>query len=1060
MSQSLTSCSIQLRGDWFGRLCGAGLSLLLIWLEVPNLNGQDPVSAVAGEVGFSEGERREQENYFENHVRPLFLARCLECHSQQSGKTSGGLALDSRSGWQKGGDSGPAIVPGDPDASLLLQAIKQTGQVAVMPPDGHGPALTQSAVMAIEQWIASGAFDPREGEARLGGMELAAAKNWWSFQPLFAANTEASEPAGLSSAVIDSYLNAARRQHKLVANSRADRATLLRRASLDLHGLLPSPGAMESFLHDEAPDAWSRAVDSLLHDPAYGERWGKHWLDLARYADTAGDGADYPVREAYLYRDWVVQALNEDKPIDRFIVEQVAGDILAHNNAQQGSVDPEEYAQQVTATGFLAIGKRYGYAPNRDFQHLDFADCIDSLGRSLLGLSLGCARCHDHKYDPITVADYYGLYGVLESTQWSFPGGEEHKRPAHLVPLVPASVVAEREAERATRLQALNDQLKRLREIQMESDPQYVAGGIDLAFEYQQLDMPPSGVWLSAGPNQVLTAAQSPFTAIHPAGNRGVRVGSSEIHNGIRYVRPVPLQRSQRDSLALAVDFRTIEPHDGSYRFYFGRGVIESLAIECSVSKDEFAIRGAGDWIVLENISANQWYSLRLLIDSHSGQVQGQLLTEDDSREIPPFSVNPSWDGILDTFISDGIGHRTGQVPARDIDNVGLQYAPFPPVDVVARQEEDSSIPRGDVQQIATAVVDLEKEIAQLASAPLYPVAYGVSEGSPTQAKIQIRGEPERLGDAVPREGLGLLAAGSWEDPQGSGRALLARWLVDPSNPLTARVFVNRVWQWHFGQGLVSTPSDFGSRGDLPSHPELLDYLAGQFIRSGWSLKQLHRAIMLTDAYQLSSKDNQGGLAIDPGNRFLWKFSRRALDAESLRDSIMLLSGNLDQGRPQPHPFPPVDAWAYTIHNPFHAVYENANRSIYQMLQRNRRHPYFAMFDGADPNLSVANRLTTTTPTQSLYLMNSSFIHHHSGLFAKRIQDSASDDQDRIRLMWRMALGRGPSPDELSQTIAFLNQYQKQLHSLYDQQTEDLSNASWQALCRVILTSNAFLYID
>jgi hypothetical protein len=538
------------------------------------------------------------------------------------------------------------------------------------------------------------------------------------------------------------------------------------------------------------------------------------------------------------------------------------------------------------------------------------------------------------------------------------------------------------------------------------------------------------------------------------------------VHNGIRYVRPVPLQRDHNDTIALTVDFRTVEPFDGSFRLYFGRGVIESLALECSVSANEFAIRGAGEWHVLDQLAANQWYSLRLLIDTQSSTCSGVLISDTDSFELNSIAVNPSWDGVIDTFISDGIGHRAGQVPTRDIDNLGLQYSAFPsPTDPVVAGDtlathSAATESAATLDQLTEQIATLEKRQNELRSAELYPVAYGVSEGKPVQSRIQIRGEPERLGDTVPRQGLALLGAETWENPSGSGRDLLAKWLVDPRNPLTARVFVNRIWQWHFGQGLVATPSDFGSRGELPTHPELLDYLATELIRSGWSLKQLHRAILLTQAYQQSSQDHPQSLAIDPSNRNLWKFSRRPLDAESLRDAMLLLADNLDRGLSPAHPFPNADTWAFTIHNPFHANYETQHRSIYQMVQRNRRHPFFALFDGADPNLSVASRFATTTPTQSLYLLNSPFVHTNASLFGDRVRGSSEQAEDRIRFAWRTALGRLPTVGELEQTLLFMQTYQQRLGGSQDDLQTQFSSATWHALGRVLLTSNAFLYID
>jgi hypothetical protein len=315
----------------------------------------------------------------------------------------------------------------------LIRAVKYEEDGPQMPPADKGGKLPAAEIAALVEWVERGAVDPRTSAARLGGMTVAEARHWWAFQPLQPVQPPAVKEQAWPVNAIDQFVLAGLEQKGLQHVGSADKRTLIRRVTFDLTGLPPTPEEIAAFLKDDSPRAWDDLIDRLLASPAYGERWGRHWLDVARYADTAGDGADYPVREAVKYRDWVIQALNADLPYDRFVQEQIAGDILARTAPES------EYASHVTATGFLAIGKRYGYAPNPDFQHLDFADVIDSVGRSLLGLSIGCARCHDHKYDPVTANDYYALYGIFQSTKWAFPGGEEHKRPAHLPALVPAA---------------------------------------------------------------------------------------------------------------------------------------------------------------------------------------------------------------------------------------------------------------------------------------------------------------------------------------------------------------------------------------------------------------------------------------------------------------------------------------------------------------------------------------------------------------------------------------------------------------------------------------------
>ncbi len=689
-------------------------------------------------------------------------------------------------------------------------------------------------------------------EAEVDGSAVAkSAVDWessrrhWAFQPI--KHPPPPTLTGISQHLqpLDRFVLAQLQHHELQPNPLADRRTLIRRATFDLTGLPPTPGEIEQFLNDSSADSFERLVERLLASPAYGERWGRHWLDVARYADTAGDGADYPVREAVKYRDWVIRAFNTDQPFDQFVREQIAGDILGGQDLS------DQHLHRVTATGFLAIGKRYGYQPSPDYQHLDFADTIDSVGRSLLGLSLGCARCHDHKYDPVTAADYYAIYGIFQSTRWAFPGGEEQKRPSGFPPLIPAVEAARLDKAKATELAVLDEMLIRLK----------------------------------------------------------------------------------RERTAL-----------------------------------------------------------------------------DDKSIVTPVAS---------------------------------------PADLADRIKKLEA-------EIATTAKLREAEAAK----DIYPVAYGVSEDKPVNARIQLRGEPGKLGDEVPRRFLEVLGG----DPvpagaTGSGRLELATWLTRRANPLTARVFVNRVWQWHFGQGLVTTPSDFGLRGEPPSHPELLDWLASEFIASGWSVKALHRLILRSQTYQLASDDHAANFDRDPANRWLWRHPRQPLDAESIRDAMLAVSGRLDRNIPGPHPFPPVQTWGFTIHNPFHAVYDSDHRSVYLMQQRNRRNPYLALFDAADPNQSMAQRLPTTTPTQTLYLMNSSFVQQQSQAFARRLLAASVDDAARVQLAFEMAQGRAPSKSETREAISFLSVYRQKLAGLKEPPQDD-GELAWSGLARVLLTSNAFLYVD
>ncbi|EMI21600.1 secreted protein containing DUF1549 [Rhodopirellula maiorica SM1] len=997
------------------------------------------------------------DEFFESRIRPLLITHCIECHGPK--KQESGLRLDSRDGWLRGGDSGPVIVPGDPENSLLIHAVNDSNDAVPMPPDEN--KLTAAQIADLVTWVDQGAVDPRVqdvgGGSESEAMDLAAAKHFWSFQPVSKPPCPDVSDARWAVNPVDAFVRAELKKQELAPVGNADKRTLIRRATFDLTGLPPTPPEIQEFLSDTSPDAFASLVDRLLQSPAYGERWGRHWLDVARYADTAGDGADYPVREAAQYRDWVVNALNRDQPFDEFIRDQIAGDILAATGPA------ERYAERVTATGFLAIGKRYGYAPKPDYQYLDFADVIDSVGRSILGLSLGCARCHDHKFDPVSAEDYYALYGILESTRWAFPGGEVHKRPAHFPPLVPPAEAARLDQAKADELARLNTLIADIKRERSAIDGTSHAGGVDLGLETQPVGKPPTAPWLSSGPNVVHVESQSPFTHIHPAGTRGVRVGTSKPHDGIRYVFEHALHAKAEKQIHFSVDFRTAatSTQQGAYRFYLGRGVIQSLAVECSVTATEFAIRSGGDWEVIRTLEPGTWYTLQVTLDHAQKNYSGIVGTIDDVSEFANKPLSEKWDGIVDTFICDGIGHVSGPAPTRDIDNIGLQETAFrnPGSEAVVVPDPQPGW-QARIVELDSQLEAVTKQRDKVLATPAYPVAYGVSEGTPTNAKLQRRGEPDRLGDEVPRRFLEVLGGDTLPpETSGSGRLELAEWLTSPSNPLTARVFVNRVWQWHFGQGLVATPSDFGARGERPSHPELLDWLTSEFIESGWSVKSLHRRIMNSRTYMLGSEDHTENLTADPNNRWLWRYARRPLDAESIRDAMLAISGQLDRTVPPSHPFPAVETWAFTIHRPFHAVYESDHRSIYLMVQRNRRHPFLAMFDAADPNTSVAKRLPTTTPTQSLFLMNSPFVHRQSEAFANRILASSDDNRSRVRFAYQSVLGRSASEDELRQTLSFLATYHSKL-SATEEQPQATSHAAWAAFARVLFSSNEFLYVD
>jgi len=798
------------------------------------------------------------ENFFELRVRPVLADHCVKCHGEA--KQSGGLRVDSRQAMLKGGENGPAVVAGDPAAGLLVRAIRHADDDLKMPPSKPLPKAAQDDLAA---WIASGAPWPQTEASRpIEG------KTHWAFEPLRnVALTD--DPTGWASSPIDRLIAEARRPQDVHPVARADRRTLIRRATVDLIGLPPDPDRVEAFAADERPGAYERLLDELLASPQYGERWARGWLDLARYADTAGDNSDYPIREAYLYRDYVIDAFNADVPYDRFLHEQIAGDILAPDGP------PEDYARRVTATGFLAQAKRFGTIKLED-THQIIEDVLNTTGQVVLGLSLRCARCHDHKFDPITAHDYYALYGFFAGTKFPFAGAEEDHKPSEFAPLVPPQKLSEYQAQYDATLARLKASL---------SEAESGGEARDRAF----------------------TTAVAEFVA-----------------------------------------------------------------------------------------------------------------------------------GVADP------AHRAAVTKELE----------------AARIESSKAVRRRDagVRQVRSHIKHLE------AGGPIAmaPRAYAVRDGEPTEVKLQIGGDPAKLGTLVPRGVPKILEPAGRIDlpPKGSGRLALARWLTEGRpRPLVARVMVNRIWQHHFGKAIVPTPSDFGLRGTPPTHPDLLEWLAADFVASGWSIKAMHRRIMLSETYQLASRNDPTNAAKDTGNAWYWRFDRRPLDAEALRDGLLVLGGNLQLDRPGPHPFPAESSWTFSAHHQFKAVYPSDHRSIYLMVQRLHPHPYLSLFNGPDASATTAVRDASTVAIQALYMVNNPFVHEQARRFAGRLLATERDDPSRLRTAFLGAFGRPPTDAERDRADAFLREYHRSL-SAEGLPADRLEVEAWAGLARAMLASNEFLYVD
>ncbi len=740
--------------------------------------------------------------YFEKAVRPILADNCFGCHGAK--KQQGGLRLDTAAGLAKGTDAGAVVVPGKPEQSKLVASVHRKGDNP-MPPDGE---LTKDQVAALVEWVKQGAVFPTAA-----AVATADARKHWAFQPVKEPKIPAVEGA---KSLIDAFVLAKLAEKGLKPSLPADKRTLARRLSFDLLGVPPSVADVDRFENDSRPDAYERLVDSLLASPQYGERWGRYWLDVARYADTKGyvfqEDRNYPY--AYTYRDYVIRSLNEDKPFDRFVVEQLAADKLPLGDDKT----------PLAAMGFLTLGRRFSNNP-----HDIIDDRIDTLTRGLMGLTVACARCHDHKYDPIPAADYYGLYGVLASSA-------EPKE----YPLIGA----------------------------VERTPEYLRFEADV----QKLE-------------SAVSEARAKFQQTR------LNLLNSVTGSALRVSNPDKLlNRADRDAIT----------------------------------------------------------ALQKKLDAYRAK------------------------------------------------------SPFAP-------------PR------AMVMTDNPK---------------------PTEPAILLRGNPNTRGPQVPRR-MPEIVAGASRPPfvNGSGRLELAEAIASADNPLTARVIVNRVWGWHFGQALVRTPSDFGVRSDPPTHPELLDWLAKRFVEDGWSLKKLHKRILLSATYQQATTGTAAGFQADPENRWLAHQNRRRLDFEAMRDSLLVAAGQLDSkmyGRS-------VDLFA----TPF-----TKRRTIYASIDRQNLPGTFRAFDLASPEQHTPQRFQTTVPQQALYLMNSAFVAERARAVAARDEVAkASAPLLKAAAIYRAILVRNPTGEEAALAAAFAEEA-GQAKPTGTQLTV------WEQFAQVLLLSNEFLFVD
>ncbi len=866
---------------------------------------------------------------FERRVRPLLVEHCEKCHSEKSGKRKGGLWLDRRTGWEKGGDSGPALVPGKPDESLLIKAVRHKGTDSEMPPDGK---LAPDLIAALEAWVKAGAPDPRTGAvATTKPLDFETAKSHWSLQPPRDVAAPACADPVFCKNGIDGFVLAKLTAEGLHPATPADRRTLIRRATFDLWGLPPTADEVDVFSRDASPRAFEKLVDRLLASPRYGERWGRHWLDVARYADTKG----YVFKEerryssSFTYRDWVVRALNQDLPYDKFLIRQIAADRLVDKTNRQ----------DLAALGFLTLGRRF---LNRVPDIID--DRIDVITRGTMGLTLACARCHDHKFDPLSTKDYYAMYGVLASSQ----------EPKEL-PII----------GRPSDLKAM-----------AAYDVELQKRQIDLS---QRLESLHESTWRSLQTVESISAYLE-VAAISEAKNPDEE--------------KTALQKAELSPLVLD-RFRSVMGKDAAFW---------------------------APWHAVVNTSVQPWGPATFSAWTRACETAKGVLSDDAAALLAPPPDSRK-----------ALALRYAQILARADLSPALRT-------VLVGKAGPLFIAQADLKQVINrkdreALQALEEKIDVLhvthPGAPLEAHAIFDSE-KPANGRIFIRGNPDNPGDEVKRRFLTILGGEKTAPWQiGSGRLELAQAIASPQNPLTARVLVNRVWAQHFGAGLVRTPSDFGTRGDPPTHPELLDWMARRFVETGWSQKRLHKLLLLSGTYQQASDADAKARAKDPLNLWVGRQNRRRLDFEAMRDTLLFASGNLDNalgGRAVPF----VDNPNVTLRVDGETLVSTGGgdpsqdrfahrRSVYLFVDRQNLPGLFRDFDFANPDTHSPKRFQTSVPQQALFLLNSPFLIEQARAVMARPEIAHQHDPERrAQMLHRILYGRVATASELDLARRFL----------------------------------------
>ncbi|HEX4145872.1 MAG TPA: DUF1553 domain-containing protein [Pirellulales bacterium] len=970
----------------------------------------------------------EGETLLREQVGPIFASRCLACH--KGGHPKGGLSLTTREGLLKGGESGAAIVPGKPDESLLIQYV--SGDKPDMPK--NGAALSAAQVAALRDWIEAGAAWP--ADLVLQDTQRAGA-DWWAFQPIARPSPPTVKDPAWVRNPIDAFVLARLDEAGLKPAPQADKLTLLRRVTFDLIGLPPTPAECDAFLADEAADAFAKVVDRLLASFHYGERWGRHWLDVVHYADTHGFESDRKRPDAWRYRDYVIDAFNQDKPFDRFLSEQIAGDVIDPSNPRA-----------IAALGFLGTGPwdQIGHeAVAADLRRRARADELDDIVNTVvattLGLTLNCARCHDHKFDPLPQRDYYRVAAV-------FAGVKHGERPLR-------SAASEERIRQVAELKAnlarIKADLGRLDRAPLDL-ADIVAGGNGFGSGERDRGIDPRSGEASSGKLGILPGLQvNKFTRSQIPLVDGIVVpnGESPISSTgvVIHTRATDGQSWDYIQAGKVLSQDTAEI-DGVDYAAAGHTMI-ALHANKALTFDLAAIRQA-----VPRYQALRFQAVAAYGGIGAGANADFAVYVDGTLRAERRNINHASGGTaLDLPLAPE--ERFLTLVATDGGN-GIAYDQifFGDPRLVPADSDDASpadsAPTADLPS-KTALLEQRTAIEkQLTDLSVDEKVYAVVSQEPPVTHLLKRGDPESPAEEVSPGALSVIQAlpadlAAAQSPEQERRAALATWLTNPANPLVRRVAVNRLWHYHFGTGLVATPSDFGFNGDRPSHPELLDWLASELLDQRWSLKQLQRTIMLSSTYQQSCATNEAAQTTDRGNRLLWRMNRRRLEGEAVRDAVLAVSGKLNRqpGGPPFEDFVYVEKYAPVYQYVVADRPELWRRTVYRFAVRSVPNPWLEALDCPNPSIQTPARNRTTTALQALALLNNPFVLQQSRFFAQRLQSAALDSPvDQVRLAYRLAFAREPNNEEASEALDFVGR-----HGLTE-------------LCHLLFNASEFVYVD